>query len=55
MQPNRRQPSLRDLLLRSNFGRADPRRVAELLDRAADPATEDRNRTREHTDVVVAA
>lgn len=35
--------SLRDLLLSSDFGRANPQRVAELLDRASDPLTETRN------------
>jgi len=36
-------PSLRDLLLRSDFARAAPHRVDELLDRCADPLTEDRS------------
>jgi hypothetical protein len=39
--PNR--PSLRDLLLRFDFGRADPARVEELIERCADPLTEVRN------------
>lgn len=45
-------PSLRDLLLLSDFGRANPRRVAELLDRVSDPLTEQRNeRVQERRDV----
>jgi len=43
MPLNRPPPSLRDLLLRSDFGRAAPERVAELLLRTADPAFESRN------------
>jgi hypothetical protein len=34
--------SLRELLLLSDFGRANPARVEELLNRCADPATESR-------------
>ena len=34
--------SLRELLLSSDFGRANPRRVEELLDRLADLLTESR-------------
>lgn len=45
------QPSLRDLLLRSDFGRANPRRVDELLDRTAASLLEDRTHTaRERAD-----
>lgn len=40
--------SLRDLLLSSDFGRANPRRVDELLDRLADPVTESRVEQHEH-------
>jgi len=36
------RPSLRDLLLRSDFGRHDPARIDELLDRCVDPVLEDR-------------
>ena len=35
--------SLRDLLLLSDFARANPQRAQELLDRCADPTTERRN------------
>ena len=35
-----RRPSLRDLLLSSDLGRANPRRVAELLDAADVPLDE---------------
>lgn len=45
-------PSLRDLLLRSDMGRANPARVDELLDRAADPTTELRNTPRRAFDSV---
>lgn len=38
----RAQLSLRELLLSSDFGRANPTRVDELLDRLADPSTESR-------------
>lgn len=38
---------LRELLLRSDFGRLNPRRVSELLDRTADPLTECRNAPRQ--------
>lgn len=38
MKPAPAPPSLRDLLLRSDFGRANPRRVDELL-RDVTPAT----------------
>lgn len=38
-----RAPSLHELLLRSDFGRLNPQRVRDLLDRAADPLMEDRN------------
>lgn len=34
--------SLRELLLSSDFGRANPRRVEELLARLADPTVESR-------------
>lgn len=34
--------SLRDLMLASDLGRANPARVDELLDRCADPLTESR-------------
>lgn len=47
-RPNSRTaPTLRDLLLSSDFGRANPRRVEELLDRLADPVTETRNEHRQ--------
>lgn len=42
--------SLRELLLSSDFGRANPRRVEELLDRLADPTTECRSDVRERRD-----
>lgn len=44
-----RHPSLRDLLLASDFGRAHPRRVDELLDRCADPLLND-NAPARHSD-----
>lgn len=49
MSADRRSPppSLRDLLLSSDFGRANPRRVEELLDRVADPVTETRSSQKE--------
>lgn len=43
----RTPPSLRDLLLSSDFGRVNPRRVEELLDRLADPSTESRSAPRQ--------
>jgi hypothetical protein len=47
MQPRSPSPpTVRDLLLRSDMGRANPRRVDELLDRLADPLTESRTTTR---------
>lgn len=42
--------SLRDLLLSSDFGRANPTRVDELLDRLADPVTESRTEQQERVD-----
>lgn len=42
--------SLRDLLLSSDFGRANPARVDELLDRLADPSTESRTERQERVD-----
>ncbi len=49
-QPRRSPLSLRDLLLLSDFGRANPARVDELLDRVADPLTEDRAEPAEASD-----
>lgn len=34
--------SIRDLIARSDFARLNPRRAREILDRCADPSTEDR-------------
>lgn len=42
-----RPRTLYELLLLSDFGRANPDRVRELLDRCADPVTEDRNERRD--------
>lgn len=42
-----RPRTLYELLLLSDFGRANPDRVRELLDSCADPVTEDRNERRE--------
>ncbi len=41
-----RPRTLLELLLLSDLGRADPARARELLDRCADPVTEDRNTPR---------
>ncbi len=49
-QPIRVQLTLRELLLLSDFGRANPARVDELLDRCADPLTEDRAEPAEASD-----
>lgn len=43
LRPAAAPPTLRELLLLSDFGRANPARVEELLDRVADPVTELRN------------
>lgn len=34
--------SIRDLIAKSDFARLNPGRMREMLDRCADPATEDR-------------
>jgi hypothetical protein len=34
--------SIRDLIAKSDFGRLNPGRTAEILDRCSDPLTEDR-------------
>lgn len=34
--------SIRDLIAKSDFARLNPGRAAEILDRCADPVTEDR-------------
>lgn len=53
MPPSAHTPSLRELMLASDLGRANPARVDELLDRCADPLTESRGRAR-HSDNCVA-
>lgn len=50
MDPARPVRTLFDLLMLSDFGRANPARVRELLDRCADPSTEDRNVPRQVAD-----
>lgn len=49
------RPSVRDLLLRSDFGRANPSRVDELLARYDSPLRDDHSSPREKEDELVNA
>lgn len=42
-----RRRTLYEILLLSDFARGNPERARELLDRCADPVTEDRDERRE--------